>query len=232
MGTPPPLADTIMTRLRAVYGAAHDPARAAAMSAYMRDQFAFLGLPAPAQKALARDVLAGLPRPTEADLGAVALACWELPEREYQYFACGLLRRHARACSAGFLGTAARLITTKPWWDTVDALAAHLVGPLVAGHPALVRSMDAWIRGDDLWLLRGALLHQLTYRERTDAVRLFDYCTRAAHNRDFFIRKAIGWALREYARSDPAAVRAYVQAHRATLAPLSVREALRNIDSH
>ncbi|MGH3683103.1 MAG: DNA alkylation repair protein, partial [Natronosporangium sp.] len=83
-----PLADEIMDRLTRAYQAARDPDRAAPMAAYMRDQFQFLGIPGPAQKALTREVLAGLGRPTEADLAAVARACWRLPEREYQYFAC------------------------------------------------------------------------------------------------------------------------------------------------
>ncbi|HEU4422802.1 MAG TPA: DNA alkylation repair protein, partial [Pilimelia sp.] len=87
-----PLAAEILARLATVYEAARDPARAAPMTAYMRDQFPFLGLPSPTQKALTRQVLAGLPRPAEPDLRAVAESCWELSEREYQYFACGLLR--------------------------------------------------------------------------------------------------------------------------------------------
>jgi 3-methyladenine DNA glycosylase AlkD len=223
------LAPTVLSRLQRVYGAAADPARAVPMAAYMRDKFPFLGIPGPVQKVLARDVLAGLPRPTEDDLREVALGCWALPEREYQYFACTWLRRHARICSAGFLDTARHLIVTKSWWDTVDALAAHLVGPLVARHPALVSTMDAWVSDDNKWLVRTAILHQTRYREATDATRLFHYCTLQAQHRDFFVRKAIGWALREYARVDPAAVRAYVHAHESRLSALSVREALRNL---
>jgi len=199
------------------------------MAAYMRDQFPFLGIPGPTQRTLALEVLAGLPRPAEEDLREVALGCWALAEREYQYFACGWLRRHARVCSAGFVETARYLIVTKSWWDTVDALAAHLVGPLVARHPALVSTMDSWLTDDDLWLVRTAILHQLRYKEQTDAVRLFRYCTAQAEHRDFFVRKAIGWALREYAKTDPAAVRAYVHAHESRLSALSVREALKNL---
>jgi 3-methyladenine DNA glycosylase AlkD len=224
-----PLAAEALSRLTHVYEAARDPARAAPMAAYMRDQFPFLGIPSPAQKTLVREVLAGLSKPAEEDLRDVALGCWELPEREYQYFACAWLRRHARICSPPFLDTARHLITTKPWWDTVDTLAAHLVGSLVARHPPLVSTMDEWVVDDDMWLVRTAILHQLTYKEATDAERLFRYCTRQAGHRDFFVRKAIGWALRQYAWTDPAAVRAYVQAHATRLSPLSVREALKNV---
>jgi 3-methyladenine DNA glycosylase AlkD len=230
MVTPlPRTAAEILARLPRVYGAAADPERAAAMAAYMRDRFPFLGIPAPAQKLLAREVLAGLDRPTEADLRAVTTHCWRMPEREYQYFACGLLRRHARVLGAGFLPVARTLVTTKPWWDTVDALAAHTVGPLVARHPELVATMDEWAVDDDMWLVRTAILHQLTYKEATDAKRLFHYCSQQAGHPDFFVRKAIGWALREYAKTDPAEVRAFVHAHTARLSALSVREALKNL---
>lgn len=229
MPQPTPMAAEVMERLSRTYEGARDPQRAVPMSAYMRDQFPFLGIPAPTQKTLAREVLAGLGRPAEPDLVAVALACWARPEREYQYFACGWLRRHARACSAAFIDTARHLIVTRSWWDTVDTLAVHLVGTLVAHHPQLVEHTDAWLHDDDRWLVRAALLHQLTYQEATDATRLFRYCAAQAAHPDFFVRKAIGWALREYARTDPAAVRAFVTTHHSRLANLTVREALRNL---
>ena len=225
----PPLAAEVLSRVQKVYADARDPERAAAMAAYMRDQFPFLGIGAPAQRALGRQVLAGLGRPAEADLRAVALGCWALPEREYQYFACDLLRRYARVCSAGFVEVARRLITTKPWWDTVDMLAAHLVGSLVARHPQLVSTMDEWSAAEDLWLVRTAILHQLRFKESTDADRLFAYCTRQAGHPDFFVRKAIGWALREYAKTDPEAVRGYLRTHEARLSGLSLREARKHL---
>jgi 3-methyladenine DNA glycosylase AlkD len=224
-----PLARTVLSRLTTLYPAAADEARAPAMRAYMRDQFPFLGIPGPQQQALAREVVAGLARPTEGDLRHVALACWDRPEREYQYFACGWLRRHAKVCSAGFLDTARHLIVTKSWWDTVDALAAHLVGPLVARHAALVSTMDAWAREENVWLARTAILHQLRFKEATDEARLYRYCLLRADHRDFFIRKAIGWALREYAKTAPERVRAFVRTHEGRLSGLSVREALKNL---
>jgi 3-methyladenine DNA glycosylase AlkD len=231
LGTMPrtPLAMTILTRLGEIYPAAADPVRAAGVRAYMRDQFEHFGITNPRLRELNRDVLAGLGPPAEADLVAVALGCWAKPEREYQYFACTYLRKNVGVGSPSLLSTVRRLITTKSWWDTVDTLAAHTVGPLVAAHPSLVDAMDAWINDGNMWVARTAILHQLRYKERTDAERLFGYCTAQAAHKDFFIRKAIGWALREYAYTDPNAVRAYLEAHRAILAPLSVREASRHI---
>jgi 3-methyladenine DNA glycosylase AlkD len=101
-----PLAGTILDRLVTIYSAAADPVKAGPMRSYMRDQFPFLGIRGTEQRLLTREVLAGLPKPDEDDLRAVALACWALPQREYQYFACDVLRRHARIGSPGFLNTA------------------------------------------------------------------------------------------------------------------------------
>lgn len=223
------LADTLLERLTVTYAASADPERAVSLRAYMKDIAPFLGLTTPDRRALSRVVLAGTPRPDEADCTAVALHCWRLPEREYQYFAVDYLRRNVRRLSSGFLPVARHLVSTVPWWDTVDLLACHVVGGLVAADPKLRSDMDAWIEDDNLWVARTALLHQLRHKEATDAERLFGYCVRQSGHPDFFIRKAIGWCLREYAKTDPEAVRDFVARERERLAPLSVREALRNI---
>jgi 3-methyladenine DNA glycosylase AlkD len=225
-----PLARTLLDRLTTAFPAAGDAAQAGPMRAYMREAFPFLGIKSPQRRLVASEVLAGLPRPTEEDLRSVALACWQLPEREYQYFAVDWLCRHASLCTPGFLPTAETLITTKSWWDTVDALAAHLVGTIVARHPATVSTMDTWILEENMWLVRTAILHQLKYKDDTDSVRLFRYCATQAGHPDFFVRKAIGWALREYAKTDPVAVRRFVHAN-TKLSGLSVREALKNTES-
>lgn len=223
------LADSVLERLTAAYAAAADRERAATARAYMKDVAPFLGIPTPERRALSRTVLQGTPRPDETDCTAVALRCWQLPEREYHYFAVDYLRRHVGRCTSGFLPVTRHLVTTVSWWDTVDALAAHVVGGLVAADPKLTADMDAWIVDDDLWVARSALLHQLRYKERTDVERLFAYCLRQSGHPDFFIRKAIGWCLREYAKTDPEAVRAFLARERGRFAPLSVREALKNI---
>ncbi|MDV9188699.1 DNA alkylation repair protein [Streptomyces sp. SR27] len=229
-GIPPSeLADTVLERLTTVYPAAGNPFRAQEMVAYMKGVAPFLGLRTPERRALSRTVLDGTPRPDEGDCAAVALRCFALPEREYHYFAVDYLRRHVKRCSSGFLPVARRLVTTTSWWDTVDHLAAHVVGGLVAADPALGARMDEWIEDEDLWVARTALLHQLRFKEDTDADRLFAHCLRRAADTDFFLRKAIGWSLREYGKTAPGEVRAFVAAHTDRLSPLSVREALKHL---
>jgi len=220
------LAEEAMVRLRGALAGAADPDRAPAMAAYTRDRFCFLGIPTPVQRRLATTAWRSLPVPDEADVVAVTAACWAGPEREYQYVGCDYAARHVGRCGDGFLDHARFLVTTKSWWDTVDALAANVVGPLVRAHPSLVVAMDAWVDDDDPWLARTAILHQLRAKADTDVARLFGYCTRRAADREFFIRKAIGWALREYSKTDAAAVRQFVTDH-PELSPLSAREALK-----
>ncbi|WP_326648443.1 MULTISPECIES: DNA alkylation repair protein [unclassified Streptomyces] len=223
------LADTVMERLTAVYPTGADPTRAAEAAAYMKDIAPHLGIYTSARRALSRTVLQGTPRPDEADCTAIALRCWELPEREYQYFAVDYLRRHVGRCSSGFLPVVRRLVVALSWWDTVDALASHVVGPLVKADTELKSAMDTWIDDDNLWVARTALLHQLRYKDATDTERLFRYCLTRADDPDFFIRKAIGWCLREYAKTDPDAVRDFVDGARDRLSPLSVREATKHL---
>lgn len=218
----------VVARLRAVFEPAADPERAAGAARYMRDQFAFFGIPTPERRRLARVALADLPAPSEAELAAVLRALWAEPERELQHTGCDYARRHVGVASAGFVEVLHELVTTKAWWDTVDALAAHTAGPLVRAHPELVATMDRWVESDHLWVARTALLHQLAYRDATDAERLFRYCRLRAQDTDFFVRKAIGWALRSYAAVDADAVEGFVRAT-PSLSPLSEREAMKGV---
>ena len=213
--------------LAAAFGDAADPDRAAPMAKYMKNHFAFFGLPSPVRRAIQREVL-GRWAPDDTELVEFVDSAWAAPEREFQYAACDVVARRARHCSPDRIDDLERWITTRSWWDTVDALA-HGVGDLVAAHPELGTVMDRWVDADDFWLARVAITHQLRFKAATDTDRLFRSCTRRAADPEFFIRKAIGWALREYAKTDPDAVLAYVRAHETELSPLSRREALRRI---
>ena len=213
----------------ASYRTAADADRAAAQRAYMRDQFPYLGIATPERRRLSRDVLKGGARPTTEDCAALALRCWELPEREFRYFAIDYLIANVKRCESSLLTTLRTLITTESWWDTIDPLATRVVGPLVAADPSLVATMDAWVRDENLWIARTAILHQLHFKAATDEQRLFEYCALQAEHPDFFIRKAIGWALREYAYTAPDAVRAFLERESGRLSPLSVREAAKHL---
>lgn len=122
------------------------------------------------------------------------------------------------------------MIATGAWWDLVDAIATRPLGEILSRHPGAVRAeLLAWSKGEDLWLRRAAILAQLHFREATDRGLLARLIEPSLGRREFFLAKAIGWALRHFARTDPAWVRDYVARHRSRLAPLSVREATKHL---
>lgn len=216
----------IVSRLAASFEPRRNHERAVKMSAYMRDLFPFLGIASPERSLLTRAALRDLARPDARELAAAARNLWERPEREYQYAAVDLVTRYITGCDPGFIETLRWLITTKSWWDTVDALASNALGPLLRDHPELLPETDRWIERENIWLARAAILFQLKYRQETDAERLFRYCLLRAGEPEFFLRKAIGWALREYSKTDALAVRRFVNEHQGELSGLSQREAL------
>lgn len=206
-----------------------NPAQAQLMAAYMKGHFPFLGLPRTVYQPLVRPRLAAFrPHATEDLLLEIAANLWDLGPREYQYIAGDLLDRYRRQLTPASLPALRELLITKSWWDSVDQLTGRVIGLLVLAHPALRREMDRWSRHRNFWLRRAAIIHQLSHGPHTDADRLFDYCRRNAADPEFFIRKAIGWALRQYARQNPEAVRAFL-AGTPELAPLSRREALKHL---
>lgn len=208
--------------------AAAVPADAGPMAAYMRNQFRFLGVKAPAQKAVFRAAMATAGPPAdEADVGAAIDDLWTMPEREHRYVGCLLAGRYAPTASPALVDHVARWITTDPWWDTCDPLARGCAGQVARRHPELRPTMDRWLAGDDLWLIRAALIHMGGWKRDIDHNWVFAACRARAHHPDFFVRKAIGWILRDLAWVDPDAVVAFV-ASTPALSGLSKREALKN----
>ena len=215
--------------LRELLAPLADPDDAIHMAAYMKDHFPFFGIKAGPRRTAAKPILQASAHANADELLMFASACWDEPEREFHHTAVDVLRKRADMIEPDQLDDLGELIMSKSWWDTVDGLAAWAVGPLVARHPDLVNVMDDWAEDENLWLARTAILHQLHYKDDTDAERLFRYAEDLAPHTDFFIRKAIGWALRQYGRTDPDAVRLWVAAHEASLSGLTRREALKHL---
>ena len=201
-----------------------NPERASQMSAYMKNRFAFLGIQTPARRQLCNPLIRAL----SGNPVTAAKALWRLDAREYQYVGCDLLRHHVRKLGASDLPQLEKLVLDKSWWDTVDGLTP-VIGDIVLREPALASRMDQLIDADDFWLRRVAILHQLAWKDKTDQERLFRYCLQCAGEPEFFIRKAIGWALRQYARTAPDAVRVFLKQHKDSLSGLSLREAAKHL---
>jgi len=207
-----------------------NPTNARNMSAYTKDRFAFLGIPKPVRAELQRRTWAGRPRGVAAIEAIHAL--WAIPVREAQYVACDLVKSESKhwAPEEGLLALEA-WITTQSWWDSVDTLAVHGVGTLLKRHPdAVWPTVQRWIYSENMWLNRTAMISQLGFRAETRTNWLDEALSAHIHSKEFFHRKAIGWALRDYAKTNPRWVQQWVDAH-PELSGLSRREALRLLGS-
>lgn len=203
--------------------------RAAGMRAYMRGKFEYLGVGTPERRAAVAPLIRALKPRDAMELRRAADGLWQMHEREYQYVALDLLGRCQAVLSLVDLPWLLRLAQQKSWWDSVDALL-KAIGPVVQRSGARgKRAMDAAVRSENFWVRRIAMLHQLGLRDETDTKRLFRYSELLAPEKEFFIRKAIGWALRDYAWHDWRAVEKFLKGEHRRLSGLTVREASKNI---
>jgi 3-methyladenine DNA glycosylase AlkD len=207
-----------------------DATKAPAMAAYMKTTQPFFGVPTPLRAPIERAMRVKFEPGDRKDYERNVLALWTLPHREEQYLAIAYARQWREFIVPPSLKLYERMIREGAWWDFVDEIAVHLVGSILLAQRAEARCViERWIDDDDLWIRRSALIAQLKHKGATDAAQLFDHCLRRAHETDFFIRKAIGWALREYSKTDPRAVRAFVRRNQDRLSKLSIAEGTRLI---
>jgi 3-methyladenine DNA glycosylase AlkD len=205
-----------------------DPERAAGAKAYMRGKFDYLGIGTPQRRAAVAGLFRGFKPATADDLREAAALLWAMREREYQYVAADLLIRYQAVLSLEDMPWLLDLAQQKSWWDTVDCIV-KVVGKVVRRSGAKgVRAMDRAVKHGDLWVRRIAMLHQLGWRDECDTERLFRYAQLLAAEKEFFIRKAIGWALRDYAWHDWQMVEKFLIAQQGSLSGLTVREAGKN----
>ena len=215
--------------LKALFEQNADPQQAAPMKKYMRDQFEYLGIKTPQNAALQKQFFENHGFPPLSELEPVLRDLWALPEREYQYVAVGLLDRFSKQLPANFIKTIEYLLVTKSWWDTVDSIAGRTVGVHFKRFPEVrEKYLAKWRASDNFWLRRTAILFQLNYKDETDFALLSEIIRENLNSTEFFINKAIGWSLRQYARVDPKAVKKFVKS--TPLHPLSRREAMKHLE--
>lgn len=208
--------------------AAGDPQTAAGMAAYMKSTMPCHGVTQAGRTPILRELKTRWVPDTKAEYTALVEALWDLPHRESKYLAIGIARAHDRFVTRSSLPLYRRMIVDGAWWDFVDEIAIHLVGRvLLHDREPTTPTMRRWNAHRDLWLRRTSIICQVAHKDQTDASLLFDHCSARAHETDFFIRKAIGWALRAYAYVDPDAVRDFVT--RTDLSGLSRREATKHL---
>jgi len=198
-------------------------------ASYMRNQFEFLGIKTPLRRELSKRLIKESQELAEPELISLCKELWAQPEREFQYVACDLLAKNAAHLSPGYVKREAPwFIKNKSWWDTVDSVRKS-IEIVVAANSELQSEMEKWITDKNKWIVRSALIHQLTLGSRTDAKLLFRFCEIQATETEFFVAKALGWSLRSYSYVDPEAVKKFVRDH-PELTPLAKREALKAIN--
>ncbi len=207
-----------------------DPVRAAQMKKYMKDQFEFYGIGTPARRGMMSAHIKESGLPDWSMIEDITRHLWEMEERECQSTVIDLLNRMKKKLGPDELPLMEYLITTKSWWDTVDGLAGWLVGDIMKKYPEQIQPVTIrWMDSGNIWLQRSCLLFQLKYKKNTDLDLMFGFIDRLSDHKSFWIRKAIGWVLREYSKTDPQTVRQYVDAH-PELSGLSKREAMKVIN--
>ena len=197
--------------------------QAAKMAAYMQNKFPFLGLPKPVRALIQKDFLKAEKKKNKIDWNFV-FDLYKKEEREFQYLAIDYLIALRSNLIKKDLKFIEKLIVTKSWWDTVDALDM-LVGLLITKYPELITKIDAYSGSNNIWLKRTLIDCQLTFKEKTDTELLARAILSNLGSGEFFINKAIGWSLREYAKTNKKWVRNFIAKHRDKMAKLSIREA-------
>jgi 3-methyladenine DNA glycosylase AlkD len=209
-------------QLTALFEEHRNDYNAGPMRKYMKDHFPFLGIKSPLRKELEKQFFKETGILKEEFNKDFVVGLWEKDEREYQYTAITYTGKFIKKLPKDAIQFLERLITTKSWWDSVDSIAP-LVGELARKYPELVeKTINHWSVDENYWLRRVAILFQLKYKQQTNETLLYDYMVKNADSKEFFLQKAIGWALREYSKTNPESVKAFIEGNQ--LAPLSIRE--------
>lgn len=216
--------------VQSLFTAADNPRVAGPMAAYMKHHFPFHGITSQHRTELLLPLLQKDTLPLQGDVPTICQQLWQLPQREYAYAAMALMAKFVKRFTPEDYPWILNLITQRSWWDSVDHLAGNVLSTVVNRHPeSLWPHFEPLILSDDFWLNRTAIIVQLRSRENTDT----DFLTAAIlphmENKEFFLRKAIGWSLRQYARHNPQWVIDFVHRHESSLSGLSKREALKRL---
>lgn len=215
-------------QLKKALSAHANPQRAIGASAYMRNQFVYFGMEAKLWRSITKDHFKKYGVPAKKELPVITKELWSLPEREYQYFAVEMITAAKKQWDEKVITLIEYCITHKSWWDSVDQAASLLTGAYFKLFPHRKHEVtDKWNRSNNCWLQRSSLLFQKAYKKDTDTEMLARYIIHLAGSKEFFVQKAIGWALREYSKTDPRWVVKFVKTNK--LASLSEREAMKRI---
>ena len=224
---------TLLLRVRRELKRVADPGKAPMMQAYMKSAMPYHGVNAPLLRQTCKRMFAGVDLSTGELWESQVQELWRGATHREERYAAIELTGHKRAApfqAPDAMPLYEEIIVTGAWWDYVDAVASQRVGPILRGHPKPMRKMMlAWSKSPDMWKRRTSIICQLGFKKDTDLGLLYACIEPSLDSKEFFLRKAIGWALRQYAWTDPAEVKRYVKRKEAKLSGLSKREALKNL---
>ena len=208
-----------------------DAEKAPAMAAYLKTDMPFYGVQKKGRTEVFRIIEKDIPIADNSNYRAAIEALWERPHREEKYLAIGIAKTYRDFLTFDNLDLYRRLIVEGAWWDFVDDVAINCVGIVYLNERNRTEpTIEAWVDDDVMWLRRTSLISPIKHKLDTDHRMLFDHCLRRADEKEFFIRKAIGWTLREYAKTAPERVRSFLLQHRERWSGLSFREAAKDLD--
>lgn len=212
----------IFDELQKRFEASANPDKARQMAAYMKNQFVYYGIQTPQRRALYKDLIATERRSKVIDWNLLEI-CWQAPQREYQYFVGDYLRAMKNYLSFDDIPKLENFVRNRQWWDSIDFLD-QIIGNIGLTDRRVDDLMRSWARDDNFWVRRLAIEHQLGRKSQTNTKLLEEILLANFGSQEFFINKAIGWALRDYSKTNPEWVRSFFQKYRKDLAPLSVKE--------
>ncbi len=201
------------------------------MQAYMKTEMAFYGVKSPIQNSIVKEVRGFFPITTQAEYNDVVAETWTLPHREEKYISVKLAIKCSKFVTLDALPVYEKMIREGQWWDFIDPISTNLVGKLLEENRNEMTSiLDDWIRDEDLWIRRSAILAHNKHKQNTNQEKLFEHCLECAHEKEFFIQKAIGWAMREYSKTAPGEVSNFLGGQGGLLSNLSKREGMKHIN--
>ncbi len=196
---------------------------------YMKNIAPFIGISSPIRRKLTNKAWQNLSKPTEKELINAAKLMWKLPQREYQYAACDLIGKYIDVCTPKTLEKITVLIKSKSWWDSVDLLGTQVISPLTLKYSQTRKTINKWNNSKNIWLIRCAIQHQRGHRTKTDVDFVLKICQKHINNSEFFVAKAIGWALRDFAKINPKKVKDFLRKN-PSISIVSKREALKGLN--
>ena len=222
------MAHLYLNKIKNIYAANADATIAKGAKAYLLNQFEFYGIKTPIRRKICKEFYKAHPIKDHNELSSLIKACFAEPQRELHYFAIELLGHHHKLWSTKTIPLIEWMITHQSWWDSVDSTNSFVISKYFIQFPeAIEMTTSKWNNSSNKWQQRMSILFQLTYKKKTNTTLLTQYIENCQLEEDFFIRKAIGWALRAYAYTDAKWVVQFIKVH-PQLSNLSKREALKH----